>query len=500
MFELHDTSGHGSDADEAIRIERKDELPKLVLHLAVLCDRDSINGWQRQSLEQVAASGCRITLLRLPAPPRPERAGPLAESLLRRIRDRSPALRKTNLPSWLSKTALSLNDAPPDIVLDFRSTVVPLKLERPPRLGIWTVTVEQAAGDAAILTVLDCFAAGRKISKIALVTTTDGVSDPRTLREGTIGSEETLEMTLNGLYDAISGWFALGVRQAERGDEPAAVYGAPFRRKNMPASELILALCRSHLRRLGSIMKRWFFFETWNIGICDVPIEAFLDPGFNPDPVWLNPPAKYSYYADPFPVPGRDGELLCEFLDATTDYKGRIVRIRWRGPDRELEVFEAIDRSYHLSYPCMIVEDNRLYCLPEAYQSGRLDLFEADAGNGTLRECATLLEVPAVDPVIFRHEDRWWLFCTLIEQQNSDLHIWHAPDLQGPWTPHANNPVKTDIATARPGGTPFMSGGRLYRPAQDCSNTYGGALSLMEITQLDEAHFSERLVRHMAPP
>jgi hypothetical protein len=505
MFEFESSSRFGPDTDEAIRIGHQQDLWKPTLHLAVLCDEDEITGWQRQSLEHLAASGWKLTLLPLPASVKPEGTNFFARSLIRRIRDRSPALRQTSLPPWLRQASQDMDDAAPDVVLDFRSTVAPLQVEPSPRLGVWTVVIDHIGGDDAVLAVIDRFGAGHKVFKVALVSTRDGVSDPRVLREGAVGSEETLEMTVNGLYDALSGWLHSVARQIEQDGEPAAepaadAHGTHLRREDKSALGLVSALSRSQFRRIKGVMKRWFFFETWNIGICDVPIEAFLDPNFTPDPVWFKPPRKYSYYADPFPVPGRDGELLCEFLDATSDYKGRIVRLRWHGSDRELEVSEAIDRPFHLSYPCQIVEDGQLYCLPEAYQSGRLLLFKTDDDGRTWHEAMTLLELPAVDPIIFRHADRWWLFCTLIEQQNVNLHIWHAASLEGPWTPHAGNPVKTDVATARPGGTPFVSDGRLYRPAQDCSTTYGGAISLMEITHLDQTHFAERLVRHITLP
>jgi len=53
------------------------------------------------------------------------------------------------------------------------------------------------------------------------------------------------------------------------------------------------------------------------------------------------------------------------------------------------------------------------------------------------------------------------------------LRVWFADDLLGSWCPHPGNPVKPDIRSARPAGTPFVHDGALYRPAQDCSRTYG---------------------------
>src|SRR5262249_19611368 len=65
--------------------------------------------------------------------------------------------------------------------------------------------------------------------------------------------------------------------------------------------------------------------------------------------------------------------------------------------------------------------------------------------------------------------------------------------IDGPWTPHERNPIKRDAATARPAGRPFTAGGRTYRPAQDCSETYGGAVQLMEIERLTPEDFHETI-------
>ena len=83
-----------------------------------------------------------------------------------------------------------------------------------------------------------------------------------------------------------------------------------------------------------------------------------------------------------------------------------------------------------------------------------------------------------VDATLFRHGELWWLAGASDPggaHLGADLHLWHATDILGPWTPHAANPVKTDVGSARPAGRPFVSEGVLYRPAQDSSQTYGFA-------------------------
>jgi hypothetical protein len=117
----------------------------------------------------------------------------------------------------------------------------------------------------------------------------------------------------------------------------------------------------------------------------------------------------------------------------------------------------------------------------------------------------TLLEdFSAADSTLLRHDNKWWLFCTSSESfrrgHNSHLYIWYADELYGTWKPHPRNPVKIDIRSSRPAGQFFTHGGNVYRPAQDCSRTYGGALRINRIDKLSESEFEERTVGTITPP
>jgi hypothetical protein len=59
--------------------------------------------------------------------------------------------------------------------------------------------------------------------------------------------------------------------------------------------------------------------------------------------------------------------------------------------------------------------------------------------------------------------------------------------------------VKTDVRSSRPAGTPFVHEGSLYRPAQDCSRTYGGRIALNRIVTLTSEDFLEEPVALIEP-
>jgi hypothetical protein len=56
-----------------------------------------------------------------------------------------------------------------------------------------------------------------------------------------------------------------------------------------------------------------------------------------------------------------------------------------------------------------------------------------------------------------------------------------------------------DIRSARPAGTPFIFENVLYRPAQDCSVTYGGRVAVNRVVRLTPDEFVEETVCHVEP-
>lgn len=138
---------------------------------------------------------------------------------------------------------------------------------------------------------------------------------------------------------------------------------------------------------------------------------------------------------------------------------------------------------------------------PSAREAGKSHCTGSKAGTAVGKKHRVLLEGHALlDPTIFRHEDRWWLFCTDAERGPNDfLCAWYADALTGEWHPHRANPVKVDIRGARPAGPPFLCEEKLIRPAQDCSRVYGGAVTFNRILKLTPDEFFEEPVGKLMP-
>ena len=92
------------------------------------------------------------------------------------------------------------------------------------------------------------------------------------------------------------------------------------------------------------------------------------------------------------------------------------------------------------------------------------------------------------------------MFCTFEGNlNNTALYIFHSEKFDGEWKAHENNPVKYDVRSSRPGGTPFLKDGKLFRPAQDCSSSYGSAIVISEIIELTEKTFVEKSIKRIEP-
>ena len=240
--------------------------------------------------------------------------------------------------------------------------------------------------------------------------------------------------------------------------------------------------------------------EYWRLGVIDAPLAQCLVPGPLPAVKWITPQDASGYWADPFGVPGEPRELVCEHFDERRGI-GQIDHLRFDARDALVgRTRLQLGAGRHVSFPNLFELAGRRLGLLEAASSGNCVLYEIDAA-GAWRPLATVLGgVAAADPAMFEFEGRFWLAYTDLGVGSQDnLCLQHAPRLEGPWRPHAANPVKVDIGAARMAGNPCWHGGALYRPAQDCLRGYGAAVVVHRIEVLTPERFKEVFVRRIEP-
>lgn len=247
-------------------------------------------------------------------------------------------------------------------------------------------------------------------------------------------------------------------------------------------------------------MKRKLFgYEYWNVGQTKQSLESMLE-GKGLEVEWFKQ-GRDLYYADPFLYhDGGKHKIIMEEVDHRS-VKGFITE--WSIVDDTITSEEraTIHNGTHLSYPYIIRDKGELYCIPENSERGEVTLYKYEE-KGWGQGQTILKNFSAVDSTIFNHEGRWWLFCTRgagLNRDNEELHIFYADQLTGPWLAHKGNPVKVDVRSSRPAGAPFSHKGSLYRPAQDCSVTYGGAIVVNRVEKLSPFYFKETSVSRIEP-
>ena len=271
----------------------------------------------------------------------------------------------------------------------------------------------------------------------------------------------------------------------------AAIRHAPHHAQFL---RFVMRTSREVLRKTWQLM---FHEEVWNIAFVEEELAQIIRRRrITGSTLWVKPHEDGHFLADPFPC---GDEVLVEDYDQAG--KGKLSRLCPPFVSNELSLRPAIDRAEHLSYPCVFVDGEKIYCVPEAYQAERAIIYERRVEGW--REAHSILHgLKVVDPTLFMYEGRYWLFYSLQDDGafgNLKLYAHYAETISGEWRPHLLNPLKCDITSSRSAGQVARVDGRLYRPAQDCSRTYGGALTINEVLELTPTRFEERVTARLTP-
>lgn len=487
------------------------------LRVGVVTSRP-ITVWQARCVEQLAAiPGVEIThwLERAPsrsdppsAPtgPRSEAAVPSALAGLAPIdgdgRTAGPS-GSSDLPGSIALPSLAESSETVDVLLDLTARGVGV----PSWAGeVWGFGYGPALTREATRAAILDYTRSSGMTQVALIREGDGAA----IREGWL---QTLSwwrgVFLDRLLTDVASWPATAALEridpkanVGPGDLPGGdrMVGRPTRGSPGGRLPMPLLLAGAVGRRMVGAANSVLQQPDWNIGIINAPIERILSDDGPPPITWL-PTRPGHYSADPFAME-RNGVLhvLFEDYDQAVGI-GSIRHLSIAADGRVSEPEVVLETGVHTSYPFLLEHDGSCFMLPETSAAGELALYEAERFPDRWRRVATLLPgIPAVDASVVHYEGRWWMFATRSDHgDNHNLFIWHSTELSGPWTPHLANPVKTDIRSSRPGGTPFVVDGTLYRPAQDASRIYGGRLVVNRVDVLTEGAFRERPVASLAP-
>ena len=274
-----------------------------------------------------------------------------------------------------------------------------------------------------------------------------------------------------------------------------------------------LQLCRKSLalrttkRALKHLLKKGYYAlcrpSHWRIGWRFVKDDDVWSRHSLGGETWqVLPDQETHFYADPVPYQ-KDGKyyLFFEDLDHKLD-KGIISVVAFDEKGVPGPVMPCLEEKYHLSYPFLLEHEGETYMVPETAENGDVALYKASKFPFGWKRVAVLMSnIDAADVTITFHQGRWWIFCVTRDGGGySDcLSLFYADDLFGPWQPHAQNPVLIDAGAARPAGPFLQENGKLLRPVQVCSNHYGEATKLVEVTELTPQSYAQKELVELRP-
>lgn len=201
---------------------------------------------------------------------------------------------------------------------------------------------------------------------------------------------------------------------------------------------------------------------------------------------WRNyqPPAGFNFVADPF-FCGRPDDLLVEAC-AANNGKGKIMRLIDGSP----QVLRT-EESFHLSYPSTFVEGAKTYVVPEMARGGRQTLFTID-GDRLVKEHELIIDAgPLLDPTLFRHEGRVYLFASRRADGSSLLRLWSAASLFERFEEHPSSPIRISARGSRMAGAIRRTDDGIFRFGQDCRRAYGDGILIFRIEELNATRYSE---------
>lgn len=230
--------------------------------------------------------------------------------------------------------------------------------------------------------------------------------------------------------------------------------------------------------------------SSWGLGVRVCPEGAGLLDGMWPRTAEydLVPDDNQRYFADPFVVThGGQTHVFVEEVPMATgrgiisvadlDERGRVGSFR-----------PVLEQGFHLSYPLIFTYDNLVWMLPEACESGSVDLYRAVKYPDKWELDRRLLDgVPGCDATIIPFDGKYFMILTAARRLGTTWdtqRIYYADTPLGPWTEIDGGLTHIDCSNARPAGAAISVGGRLLRPAQDCSQGYGGSMTVMDVQRL----------------
>lgn len=273
------------------------------------------------------------------------------------------------------------------------------------------------------------------------------------------------------------------------------------KRYPLPTNRNIIKPLSKHLWKIFLItIEKSLFFNQWMLmyDLCDEVSSNFRD--FKS----IYPP-KDRAWADPFIIFKDDKHYI--FIEELF-YHNKRAHISVMIMDHEGNFenpVKILERPYHLSYPFLFEWEGYYYMIPETSGNKTIELYKCTEFPYQWEFQKNIMEdVIAADSTILCHDSKYWLFVNMKENEGypnwDELFLFYSDNpISGKWHAHPQNPIVSDVRSARPAGNIYVRNDCIYRPSQNSAFRYGYGLKINQILTITEQAYEEVEVSSIEP-
>ena len=231
------------------------------------------------------------------------------------------------------------------------------------------------------------------------------------------------------------------------------------------------------------------FDRVWYVGYQN---ETFDKINHTNSKILKNP--KNSFLADPFIIEhNKENYIFVE--EYNFKIKKGVVSVYKIFKNNSQRVGVAIEENFHLSFPFIFEYESNYFMVPETSEAKEIRIYKCEEFPLKWKhEKSIFKNVRSVDPIIFKHNNLWWLMTSFSSTGHgieSELQIFYSENgpLTNKWISFKKNPVIIDPALGRNGGF-LRKNNKIFRVAQSFGfNTYGENIHIQEIITLNQDNF-----------
>ncbi|MBE6927929.1 MAG: hypothetical protein E7467_05510 [Ruminococcaceae bacterium] len=234
------------------------------------------------------------------------------------------------------------------------------------------------------------------------------------------------------------------------------------------------------------LIQKLFYDPAWSIGYRFLKDDMLPSSKSKPEYHTIRA-SRTKWYADPFVF--HDGDNVYLFVEVKEIWTDKaVLGVSKLEGDHFSPIQTCLKENFHLSYPNVFKFQGNYYMIPETTKTHQLRLYKADNFPYSWKlDCILMDRVDYADCSFLNVNGSAYLFCYDTEKKPAQTVLY---ELFLDEKKLISRPLSKFI-NERPGGNAIQTAGAIYRPLQDCKNSYGDHLLL---TKMDDASpYSESL-------